>query len=330
MKIWGFITVGKGEIHRYLKNAIERLSELTDSILIGNNATDKETIDYLHSIEKAKVYDTSQYEWGKKQHIIKQKLFYKLEKENPDWIVCIDADEVLDSRLTREKLEELTTRDEIAFTFYCVQLYDREDQMRVDGGWGNFRNVRFYKYIKNTNHLFQNSPLHCGLAPIYAYKWTADSEYLFKHYGYFTADDRRQKAERYRKYDPTGKYFNKSWYDSILGKPELRPFNEEEFGKKLKYKPKKPLKDKYTLKEMKQKIYFIKNRHGKVFSVSESQIEDHKREGIEIIGERDVTEISKFIDTKELPKEDVGYTCPICGFKAKTKAGLSAHKRKHK
>ena len=347
-KIWGFITVGEGEVHRYLKNALERLSELTDGIVIACNASDKDTRSYLAKIKKAKVYDFSErerYEWGRKQNIIKQKLFYLMERESAEdafWVVCIDSDEVLDKRLTREKLEELTTRDEIAYTFYCVQLWDSEKQMRVDGGWGNFRNVRFYKYIKNADHSFQNSPLHCGLAPIYAYKWAADAEYLFKHYGYMKPEDRKKKVQRYNKYDPNGRYFSKEWYNSILGKPTIKPFDEDKLGEKLKYKPKKPLKDKYILKEMKQKIYFIKNKYGKVFSVSESQIGDHKRKGIEIIGERDITEIGKFVDVKELPKEEdkkedkkenlgkISYTCPICGFEAKTKAGLSAHKRKHK
>jgi len=302
MKIVGFLTVGSGEVHRYLKNALERLSGLSDAIVIGCNATDKDTRNYLAEIKNARVYDLSKYEWGKKQHIIKQKLFYAMEKENPDWIICIDSDEVLDKTLTREKLEELTQREEIAYTFYCVQLWDNEEQMRVDGGWGNFRNVRFYKYVKDTSHLFQNSPLHCGLAPIYAYKWAADSEYLFKHYGYMKPEDRKKKVQRYNKYDPNGRYFNKQWYNSILGKPEIKPFNEDKFSKKLRYKPKKPLKDKYILKEMSGKVYYIKNRHGNVFSVKEEDLENHiKRDGIEILGSENLEEeILKSL--KEIPE----------------------------
>jgi len=328
MKIVGYCIVGSNEADRYLDKTLSQLSELCDEVIIALNAKDEKTRLAVLKYPKVKAYDLSEYEWGKEQWKIKELFFKKcVIPTKPDWVVCLDADEVFEKRVNREVLEELAKRGEIAFTFYCVQLWDREDQMRVDGGWGNFRNVRYFKYIPEAQIMWQRTPLHCGLAPIYAYRWASDSEYLFKHYGYLKKEDRLQKVERYKKYDPEGRYRTKQWYDSILGEPELRKFDEDEFGKKLRYKPKRPLMSKVVKKKIMAKTYYVKNKYGKVYPVSEGLLEETlRRPGMELVEEKDYLKQEKRIPLVE-PNP---LQCPICGFVAKTKSGLNLHKKKHK
>jgi len=324
-KIVGMMIVGTGEADRYLEKALSKLSTLADEIVTACNAKDQKTRDFL--VNNTISYDFSDYEWGKEQWKIKELFFRKcVLPRNPSWVLTQDSDEVFGDAFTKEKALELQERGEIAYTFYCVQLWDREDQMRVDGGWGNFRNVRYFKVIKEANFSWQRTPLHCGLAPIYAYRWAADSEFLFKHYGYFKKEDRIKKVERYKKYDPKQIYQNPNWYQSILSEPTLKEFNEKEFQKKLKYKPKGPLLSKIIKKKIMAKTYFVKNRHGRIYPVPEHLLQETlRRPGMELVKEEDYLKQEKRVPlVKPNPLQ-----CPICGFVAKSKLGLNSHMRKH-
>ena len=321
-RIVGMMVVGTGDADRWLEQVFDRLDELCDDIVVACNAVDKKTIDMCN--KRAHSYDYSNYEWGKKQWLIKQTLVSKdMPKYNPDWVICVDSDEILNKRFTREKAHELMNRGEIAYTFYCVHLWDREDQMRVDGGWGNFRNVRFYKYIKETGLIFQKTPLHCGLAPIYAYNWCADAEFYFKHYGYINAEDRKNKVARYKKYDPKAKYLSRDWYNSIISKPILKKFDEDNFM--LSYNPKQPDLKKLKTENRMEKTIYVKNKYGRVSGVRESMLKEHLSHGCTIVAEAPEIKVNK----AETPTKEI-YECEICGFIAKSKAGLKAHLRKHK
>jgi len=305
MKIAGFLIVGRGEADRYLPNVLKRLEPLCDRIFIWGNNPDKRT-DAL-----CKKYDYCRYpqdQWGKKQWLIKEiHLKRNVKPYNPDWIICVDADEILDKNFTREKAEEMATWGEIAYEFYCVQLWDRENQMRIDGGWGNFWNVRYYKFIPEASLDFVKRPLHCGLAPVYAYNWCAKSGMIFKHYGYMKKEDREKKWERYQKFDPEMKYFSPNWYKSILGgKPKLQKFNEDRFSSKLKYIPRQPQKRKYFKKKIMEKTYYVKNKFGTIYAVKESMLEEHlKRPGIELLEEYKNLEDEIERTLREMKEENV-------------------------
>ena len=328
MKIAGFLVVGEGEAERYLSKTLDRLEQICDKIFIWGNAPDEKTDRLCNQYEYCRYPEDI---WGRAQwkikftHLVKNVAPYK-----PDWIVCIDADEELDKRFTREKAEEMAQREEIAFEFYCVQLWDNEKTMRIDGGWGNFWNVRYYRFMPELNLWWKPTPLHCGLAPIYAYKWRTPCEFFFKHYGYMRKKDRERKWARYEKFDPNQIYFTPNWYQSILGKPILREFNEDTFRQRLKYIPKQPLLKKVLRdKIMARKAYIIRNPHGQLVNVNQETYETIKdKPDFQLISEYDI-EGARVTELPEKPINELA--CPICGFEAKTKAGLSAHKRiKHK
>jgi len=316
-------------VERYLSLALKRLHEVCDEVVIGCNATDKATRDFLIGYPNTTTIDLSKYEWGKAQWKIKYTLLKDcIAPKKPDWIVCVDADEVLDKRFTREKAEEMAQRDEIAYTFYCVQLWDREDKMRVDGGWGNFRNVRYFKFLPEASLQYKKTPLHCGLAPLYAYRWRADSEFLFKHYGYMKLEDRERKIARYKKYDPKKVYRSSGWYDSIRTKPSVKAFNEDTFGAKLRYKPRRPRLSKVIIKKIMSKTFYVKNKYGRIYGVREEMLKEHlDRDGISLVGADEYLRVEKRQPPKELKNE---LQCPICGKICKSKIGLISHKRVHK
>lgn len=332
------MVVGTGEADRYLKPVLERLKQLVDDIVIGCNATDVPTLKLIQFYTD-KIYDFTEFEWGKQQWQIKELLLKEVAKLNPEWIVCQDSDEILDKRLDRQKLELLAEKDNISYIFYCVHLWNNNRTMRTDGGWGNFYNVRFYRFIPEAPMLWKRTPLHCGLAPMYAYQWSTPSGYCFEHYGYMKEEDRQKKAIRYNKYDRNGLYFSKSWYQSILGEPHLKVFDDN-FLTSLQYKP-RPIKIEKIIKNYKpMKTYYVRNKKGYVWSINEQLItETLKRPGMTLVSVEDHDKIKKIRDIKIIKDNQTSSVeqpvqndtqCIICGFKAKSAFGLRSHKKSHK
>ena len=329
------MVVGAGEADRFLPTVLKRLEPLVDLLVVWGCSPDKKTEQLLASSPFVEYHRDDSHPWAEYQPEIKFTLLTKyVFPHKPDWIVSIDADEVFDRRVTRDTLEEMAGRGELAYTFYCVQLYDREDQMRVDGLWGGFRNVRFWKPLYDVPQTWLKSRLHCGLAPIYAYAYAADSEFAFKHYGYMRPEDREKKVARYSEHDPKGMYMTSWYYKSILDEsPRLTPFNEQEFGATLRYQPKKPNEKKVVerYKNPMADIVYFQNQHGNIISTSDRGVIEQYRKN------KKLTEIlnvpvaaAKPIEAPVVKSEEAALKCEICGNPAKSLAGLKAHQRSHK
>lgn len=345
------MVVGTGEVHRYLKRTLPDMAALVDEVVVACNATDKATRKYLAEFQQATAYDMTKYEWGREQWKIKDICYRKfITPRRPDWVLCLDSDELLDQRIARSGLEELASRNEIAFTFWCIQLWNDDKHMRVDGGWGNFRNVRFYKHIPEADPSFQRTPLHCGLAPKYAYNWAADSEFVFEHYGYMKAADRERKIARYQKYDPKALYHTKEWYDSIGQPGHIVEYDREAFPSNLHYTPKQIPIEKVIKQKTDMKTYMVRNPHDRLVSMDEAGVftifEKNKdggvgvpkrgKEGYALVGAEDIIPKKEIpiVDTLEPIEEENAakpetFSCAICGFEAKSAGGLSSHAKTH-
>lgn len=263
MKIIAFLIVGAGEADRYLEPTLRQL--WTDEIAVCLNNADEKTVNMVKKYASFTVIDNR--EWGKEQWRIKQDFLLKVADLNPDWIWCLDSDEIFDKRFTRQKAELLAkSPSDVAYQFWCIQLWNNDRQWRPDL---SFPNVRFYKFVPSFGLHFLSQALHCGLAPMYAYKYASDSGLIFKHYGLMDRENRLRKVARYDKYDPRAVYKGKDWYAGLRNeKARVLPFEEnQEFYDMLKekniiehHKNKLPK----IMNQKKAKIFLFRNNHGKV------------------------------------------------------------------
>ena len=256
MKTAAFMIVGPGEGDRYLERVFDQL--WVDDICVCLNRADEKTKRIVG--ERASLVKTDDREWGKEQWRIKQDfLEYVLAHAHPDWIWCLDADEIFDPRFTREEAQRMAEGKDVAWYFWCLQLWNNENQVREDLC---FPNVRFYRVVPELGITFQATPLHCGLAPQYAYRFGSQSGLYFKHYGLMLPEDRKRKVARYDQYDPKEKYKGHSWY-SALRNEKINPITIEKAIEKL---PQTIFRNKGVTKHMKKdrSVYFFRNKHGKV------------------------------------------------------------------
>lgn len=271
--IVAYLIVGPKEADRYLEQTLKQL--WVDKVYILLNNADERTKEVAKKY--AEVREDNR-EWGKNQWRIKQDFLRSLPLKEGDWIWCLDSDEIFDQRFTRQKAEELMSGKDIAYQFWCIQLWDDERHWRKDM---SFPNVRFYKYLPGFGLNFHPTPLHCGLAPLYAYKYPSDSGMIFKHYGLMTREERARRIARYNTYDPEAKYKAREWYLGLTADIQPEPFCEnEQFYAMLKennvieYHRKKIPKTMKTIK----RIYLFKNRHGRVVeAIGDIQFEQFSR-----------------------------------------------------
>lgn len=254
MRYAAFLIVGPGEADRYLEQVLKQL--WTDDICICLNNADLKTKNLCKRYANLCIEDNR--EWGVNQWRIKQDFLNEVLKLKPDWIWCLDSDEIFDPSFTKEKADQLATGNDIAWYFWCLQLWNEDDRVRLDL---SFPNIRFYKVIADFGLNFQATPLHCGLAPRYAYQWGSQSNLYFKHYGLMKRQDRVNKIARYDKYDPDAKYKGREWYQGLRNE-KAKTVSLDEAIQKL---PDIIYKRKEIKKHMSKnnEIFMFRNKHGK-------------------------------------------------------------------
>lgn len=254
MTIGAYLVVGPGEADRYLEPVLKQLHWVDVVCVLLNNVDDK-TRKMVG--EYADVIEEDNREWGINQFRLKQDFLDKIGTK-ADWWWCLDADEIFDPRFNREMAEQMASGHDIAWYFFCLQLWNDENRVRLDM---SFPNVRYYKYLPDFEPTFQATALHCGLAPRYAYAGGSQSGLYFKHYGLMTAESRRNKVARYDKYDPKAKYKGKSWYDALRNE-KASSISLDEAVSRL---PESIYKHKAVRKPMRNRepIYMFRNLRGK-------------------------------------------------------------------
>lgn len=226
MKIVGLMVCGGGEADRYLENTLRELKRLCDDAIIVMNGVDQKTRKML-SKGDFWLYEDNR-EWGTNQDRIKTDLLARVAKLNPDWILPLDADEVMPT-VDRETLENLTKGSHACYFYFVNHWNEPGRYMKSLGFW----NIRFFKYLPEAGMIYLKKPLHCGLAPPYFYHVGTYVPHIVRHYGLMDPKDRQRKIDRYNKYDPNAKYKDSSYYEALASDGTGSVYNEEEMIAKV-------------------------------------------------------------------------------------------------
>ena len=136
-------------------------------------------------------------------------LLEKIIEHNPEWVLWIDGDEVLE-KTGPDKIKAAIARAPQAAAWYMriAYLWDDPMKVRTDGLFGNFRRLSLFRLRdQNTAALKFRSTgyggnFHCGNIPDGLTGEHRDLPVRLKHYGYLTKQQRRAKYEFYTHADP--------------------------------------------------------------------------------------------------------------------------------
>ena len=212
--------VVKNEEKRYLKEVLNKAKEYIDNaVIIDDNSTDNtiniikeelKDIQYIIIENKASKF-SNEYELRKQQ-------WEETIKINPDWIIFLDADEILEDKF-KDKVKDMINNREIdGYLFRLYDFWDNENY-RDDILWCAHNTYRLFliRYQENFIYKFKNTAQHCGRMPYNCINLPyAISDLRVKHYGWAKESDRIEKYNRYMELDPKGEFGDMNQYKSIL------------------------------------------------------------------------------------------------------------------
>jgi glycosyltransferase involved in cell wall biosynthesis/GT2 family glycosyltransferase/SAM-dependent methyltransferase len=155
----------------------------------------------------------------------KNHMLAHLGKQNPDWVLWIDGDEVLERDGAAQLRPLLQDPQVAAYSLRIAYLWDAPDQLRVDGLFGRFTRQSLFRLRGqklNALHFPKMGPgnLHCGNVPRGLRGEIHAAGVRLKHYGYMQAEQRQRKYEWYNKIDPGN--HGEDEYRHIIGMPGAR------------------------------------------------------------------------------------------------------------
>lgn len=227
--------VVKNEEGRYLERVLKSLVGHIHSAVIIDDASTDGTVKLcqrlLFGIPLKIVQNTESM--FSDEVSLRKKQWEETVKTNPDWILNLDADELLEESFWKEAQKLMDDSKDGCCRFRLYDMWN-ETQYREDEFWNAQNSSRTYlfRYQQEIAYQWRETPQHCGRFPENCNTDSKEAaKYRVQHLGWLQEKDRKAKYKRYQQLDPGALYGVKQQYESILDKnPHLRtwqPMNGE-------------------------------------------------------------------------------------------------------
>ena len=169
---------------RYIQQCIESILPITDDIVVVDSGSTDHTV-ALSTAAGARVFHMNWEGYGANKN-------YGNSKAKYDWILSIDADEILDEKLVND-LKKLKKRKESIYKIKSLVNYNGKWIHHC--GWHPAWKLRFFH---NTVAKWNLNPVHESLI------YSSDAEIVplggqLLHYSYDSVEDHKAKSTKYAK-----------------------------------------------------------------------------------------------------------------------------------
>jgi len=211
--------IARNERTRYIVQSLRALASAVDKVLVLDDASTDGTDEVCRQLgAEVRRRTTSGFanEWQ-----LRAELWDWASSLGPEWIVVLDADEVLRGgehlRAILRALDRFPLVGAVAVRLW--DLWDDEGRARDDELWTAHR--RYWtiamRWTPRWTYQWLQWPQHCGRLPLNPPGWIVQIDDVdVLHYGWLRREDRVKKYARYRQLDPHAWWGSADQYRSIL------------------------------------------------------------------------------------------------------------------
>lgn len=212
--------VVRNEENRYLERMLKSLAGHIDGAVIIDDASTDGTAAMCQALLPGiplKIVQNTQSMFAD-EISLRKKQWEETILTNPQWILNLDADEILEESFWDTAHEVIDDPGRFSCSF---RLYDMwtDSQYREDAYWNSHNTGRTFliRYQPGFPYRWHETPQHCGRFPVNCGEPEQDGPlYRVQHLGWSSAVDRALKYKRYKKLDPGAVYGIEQQYESIL------------------------------------------------------------------------------------------------------------------
>lgn len=209
------------EANNFLTEVLSDIKQYADHVVIVDDASTDNSSEICKKILEGLSFEIIRNEISKfsNEVVLRKQLWCEIIKNEPDWIIILDADEIFEKKF-KLMIRELMNQCDDTF-LYSFRLYDfwNKTQYREDESWCAHLYYRPFlvKYKKDFDYTWRDTKQHCGRFPNNIYQLNNKlSDLRLKHFGWSVKTLRERKYNRYMELDPDGKCGILEQYQSIL------------------------------------------------------------------------------------------------------------------
>ncbi len=191
---------------RWIRRSIESILPICQRVHIFDDNSEDDTVAICESIPGVVVYRSPFNTTDEARD--KNLLLDQVDNGGgADWVIMIDGDEVMQYDHNGIFLRnEINNAKHACLSFPILYLWDREDQIRVDGVYGDFMRESAFRYRgERFQRTSAGANLHCGNVPAALRRDRGYVNAPLLHFGYLERADRIRKLSWYRSIDPDNK-----------------------------------------------------------------------------------------------------------------------------
>jgi glycosyltransferase involved in cell wall biosynthesis len=220
-------SIVRNETGRYLERWVEDLDSYVDEIVIMDDASDDGTTEILSSYDKVRLYKNREPLFIKSEGGVKYDLWHKIIPKHAhigDWILTIDADEIIDPHFKERKNTILENKYANQLLFTIIECWDSEEMVRVDKTWNPAGKLvpLIVRWLPQVNYIFPPTRFHVGRAPVNQPHPLLPLDLYMVHLGYADPGEKKRKYDFYMKHD-RGSMLQPHYNTFLDPNPELVP-----------------------------------------------------------------------------------------------------------
>lgn len=204
---------------RWLREVLQSIQPVTGDIVIFDDHSTDDTRDIAVAMG-CRVIDSAFDANDTNETRDKNLLLATVRAGNPDYVLAIDGDEVLERHAPRCILAALN-REPAVLTFPVRYLWNDREHYRADGVYARFTRASMFRLKGQSANIrygttHNGGNFHCGNVPLNLNGYGVTLPVDLLHLGYMLREDRLRKFAWYRQKDP-GNVYEDGYAHMILG-----------------------------------------------------------------------------------------------------------------